>query len=102
MLAIWIPILAGDDRGSVDAHVLDDPRVTSFWDGDRVAGTWLAEHRIGKLSEPGSVVWDAYFAFGPQANWQATPDHLVATGSTIIDTTDGLSSHFLPLMQAPG
>src|SRR5438093_3216901 len=38
--AIWLPMLAGDSRGASDAHVLDDPRVVSLWDGSQLAGRW--------------------------------------------------------------
>jgi hypothetical protein len=98
VLAIWIPMQPGDERSNVNDVLIDDPRVTNYWDGDKKAGAWLADHRIGDLAEPGAVVWDAYFAFAPQATWGATPDHLVASGSDIIDTTGGLSDHFLPLL----
>ena len=100
VLAIWIPMLAGDKRSDVDHVVLDDPRVTNYWDGNRTAGTWLADHRIGDLAEPGAVVWDAYFAFSPEATWTTAPDHVIASGSDIIDTTNGLSDHFIPLLGA--
>ena len=40
-------MLAGDSRGAWDAHVLDDPRVLSLWDGSRLAGRWFADHSTG-------------------------------------------------------
>lgn len=91
-------MLGGDRRADIDTHVLDDPRVTTFWDGDKVAGRWLADQGIGDLSVPGGVVWDAYLAFAPDAAWQTTPTRLVASGSSIIDTTDGLSDRLVPLL----
>jgi hypothetical protein len=97
--AIWIPMQPGDKRSYAEDVLIKDPRVTNYWDGDKTAGTWLADNRISDLAGPGSVVWDAYFAFGPNATWNSTPDHLVASGSDIIDTTSGLSDHFLPLLQ---
>jgi hypothetical protein len=98
VLAIWIPMQPGDERSYADDVRITDPRVTNYWDGDKTAGAWLADNRIGGLAEPGSVVWDAYFAFAPDATWNSTPDHLVASGSDIIDTTGGLTDHFLPLL----
>src|SRR5712691_6745082 len=50
-----MPMLAGDSRGAWDAHVVDDPRVVSLWDGSRVAGRWFADHSIGGLGAPGDI-----------------------------------------------
>src|SRR5213596_1726646 len=67
-------MLAGDSRGAWDAHVLDDPRVVSLWDGSRLAGRWFADHSIGGLGAPGDIVWDAYLAFGKSARWRREPE----------------------------
>jgi hypothetical protein len=93
-------MLAGDSRGAWDSHVLDDPRVISLWDGERVAGHWFANHPIDgqSLSAPGYVVWDAYYAFASDSRWDATPTRLLSAGSDIIDNTDGLATHFSPLL----
>ena len=98
MYAIWLPMLAGDSRGVWDAHVLDDPRVVSLWDGSQLAGRWFADHSTGGLSEPGSVVWDAYLAFGKTSRWRSHPTGILASGSDIIDNTHGLEQHFIPLL----
>jgi hypothetical protein len=94
-----MPMLAGDDRSAWDSNVLNDPRVVSLWDGDRVAGTWFAEHRTGGVGEPGYAVWDAYFAFDANASWQDEPEPLVGAGSTIIDNVGGLERGFVPLLR---
>ena len=96
--AIWLPMLAGDSRDAWDAHVLDDPRVISLWDGDRLAGRWFADHSIGGLGGPGDVVWDAYLAFGKNSRWRSAPSGVLASGSDIIDNTDGPERHFIPLL----
>jgi hypothetical protein len=97
--AIWLPILAGDARGAWDAHVLDDPRVVSLWDGSGLAGRWFGEHAIGGLGGSGSIVWDAYFAFGKTSRWQREPNRLLAAGSDIIDNVHGLERNFIPLLE---
>jgi hypothetical protein len=63
VFAVWLPMLAGDSRSAWDSNVLDDPRVTEFWDGNRIAGKWFAQQQIEGLGGPGSIVWDAYYAF---------------------------------------
>lgn len=90
MIAIWLPMLAGDSRSAWPKGVLNDPRVTSVWDEKRVAGSWFSDHRSGGLGGPGSIVWDAYLAYGPQARWQGAPTEPIAAGSDIIAHTDGL------------
>lgn len=80
MLAIWLPMLAGDSRSATDRNVLDDPRVHEFWDGDRIAGKWLADKQLGGLGGPGSIVWDAYHAFPSNSSWKNEPDGLLSAG----------------------
>jgi hypothetical protein len=92
VLAIWLPMLAGDSRSAWPKGMFDDPRVTSFWDGDRLAGRWLADHRTGGLDAPGSIVWDAYLAYAPEARWSDTPGEPVVAGSDIIGHTAGLET----------
>jgi hypothetical protein len=99
VLAIWIPMLAGDSRSAWDSHVLDDPRVVEFWDGDRIAGRWFADHGLGRLSAPGGIVWDAYYAFPGSARWVTEPTQLAAAGSDIIDNVSGLEDAFVPLLR---
>jgi hypothetical protein len=96
--AIWLPMLAGDSRGAWDAHVLDDPRVVSLWDGSRLAGRWFADHSIGRLRAPGDIVWDAYLAFRKSSRWRSEPSGVLAAGSDIIDNTSGLERQFIPLL----
>jgi hypothetical protein len=91
-------MLAGDSRSAWDSHVLDDPRVSEFWDGDRVAGTWFNDRRLGGLGGPGGIAWDVYYAFGPNATWGSKPTAPLAAGSDIIDHVSGLEQAFVPLL----
>jgi len=91
-------MLAGDSRGAWDAHVLDDPRVVSLWDGSRIAGRWFADHSTGGLAAPGDIVWDAYLAFGKNSRWRNEPSDVLAAGSDIIDDTSGLEQRFVPVL----
>jgi hypothetical protein len=91
-------MLAGDSRSAWDPGVLDDPRVTSLWDGDRIAGRWFADHRTGGLENPGGVVWDAFLGFTRSARWQPEPSGLVASGTPIIANTTALEREFAPLL----
>jgi hypothetical protein len=92
-------MLVGDSRSAWDSNVLDDPRVTEFWDGDRIAGRWF-DHWLGQLDAPGGIAWDVYYAFPPSATWSDEPTRLLAAGSDIIDNTSGLEHRFLPLLKS--
>jgi hypothetical protein len=91
-------MLSGDSRSAWDSHVLDDPRVISFWDGNRIAGKWFGDHSTGGLGSPGTIVWDAYFAFPKHAVWRREPQHVLASGSDIFDNTNRLEERFVPLL----
>jgi len=91
VIAIWLPVLAGDSRSAWPEDLFDDPRVTSLWDGERLAGSWFSDNRTGGLGGEGSIVWDAYLAYGPKARWQGgAPTDPVVAGSDIIANTGGL------------
>jgi hypothetical protein len=98
VFVIWLPMLAGDSRSAWDSNVLDDPRVVEFWDGDRIAGKWFAERDVGGLGAPGSLVWDAYYAFPSNSTWAKAPSGVLAVGSDIIDNVSALESSFVPLL----
>ena len=91
-------MLAGDSRSARDSNVLDDPRVREFWDGNRIAGKWFADHQLGGLGGPGSIVWDAYYAFPSSSTWTSQPSTVLAAGSDIIDNVSGLKHNFIPLL----
>ena len=99
MFAVWLPMLAGDSRSAWDSNLLNDPRVSEFWDGHRTAGTWFAQQQIDGLGGPGSIVWDAYYAFPKNSTWAQQPSGVLAAGSDIIDNVSGLQHHFIPLVQ---
>ena len=67
--AVFFEIVSTDRgaRSTVDpAELLDDPRVTTFWDDDLVAGRWFDENvtRVGKReNERDRVEWDAFVLY---------------------------------------
>jgi len=75
----------------------NDPRVKSFWDPTEISGRWFGDRSFGGLQ---GIVWDAYYASAPHAHWGAgSPTHLVAAGSDIIGSTNGLQHSFVPLLR---
>ncbi len=41
---VWFDMLAGDTQQLVDTRVLNDPRVTNFYDPKKAIGSWYSEH----------------------------------------------------------
>jgi hypothetical protein len=92
-------MLYGDSRNVINKRMFDDPRVVSFWDPQRISGSWLSKHTIDGMSGSGDyIVWDAYYAFDASSAWNAVPTGAVAAGSDIIGSTDGLTGRFIPLL----
>jgi len=95
-------MLPTDKRSRWDDGLLDDPRVTHLWDEDKTAGTWFADpDRLG-LRYPGPVMWDAFLLFGRQARWEDAPSDLLASGWTVIGTTDKLEAPLVALLTETG
>jgi hypothetical protein len=81
VFVVWAPNVPGDARDSVDRRLLSDRRVTNYWDRGGVAATWFSEN---VKAEP--VNWDAYFLYGPDATWAATPGRPLASGSPVFES----------------
>ena len=73
VLAVWMPILASDNRpAAVDAvQLLPQSRVTNYWSDDRAAGN--AFQKI--VPERGRIAWDAYLIYAPgkTTEWPPKP-----------------------------
>lgn len=87
---IWLPTLPGDAKQFIDQRVLSDPRVTYYWDPNRIVADWFSQH----ITQRPGPTWDAFFLYGAQARWDSAPGPLVASGSTIIGTKDDLLAGF--------
>jgi hypothetical protein len=92
-----MPMLGGDSRSEVDLGLLDDTRVRQFWDEERVLGVWLADTGLGGESASG-IVWDAYYVFGPDAEWNERPGPLAGFGSPVVSETGPLARELSPFL----
>ncbi len=90
--AIWVPILPTDKRSRWDDDLLNDPRVTHLWDQGSAVGGWFADPATLGLRYPGLVMYDAFLLFGREARWDDVPSNLLASGWTVIGTTDELEA----------
>jgi hypothetical protein len=91
--AVWFDMMPADSRELIDRRVLNDPRVTNFYDPGRVVGAWFADHVDGG----GGIAWDAYYLYGPGASWPDQPGPLVSSGGTVIDSSPDLAAAFTKL-----
>ena len=87
---VWFDMLAGDSRQLVDTRVLNDSRVTNFYDPNKIVGAWFSEH----LDREKGIVWDAYFLYGSDATWAAEPGPLLSSGGTVIGSSADLATAF--------
>ena len=94
--AVWFNMLRADDRSQWPADALTDPRVTEYWDEERVTGQWFAKNLTGHSFGP--IAWDIYYLFGPQAKWEAIPEPLIDSGRSIIAKRHSLRSEVLELI----
>lgn len=88
---VWFNMLPGDSRELVDRKVLNDQRVTNYYDSNRVVGSWFAEHVNG---DGNGIVWDAYFLYGADAAWTDAPGPLLSSGGTVIGSSSDLAEAF--------
>ena len=81
--AVWLNQRSTDAREEIDASILADKRVTQYWDGDGITGTYFAETDLGGLGFSG-FVYDVYYVFGPEAAWADEPGPLAASGGPVL------------------
>lgn len=88
---IWFSMVPTDARSSWGwtSGVLNDPRAVHFWDERRIVGSWLAQQENPQSDSPG-IVWDAFYLYGPNAQWDSKPEPLITTGATVRDEADEL------------
>ena len=98
--AVWFNMLYSDSRETWPSDVLPDPRVTHFWDEERIAGKWFAKNISGLPPRAtwGGIAWDIYFLYGPEAQWHDAPQPLLIYGRTIVTYFDQLIEKIIPLL----
>jgi hypothetical protein len=83
--SIWFSMLPGDTPLAFPSaqKTMPDARVVHFWDGKKIAGRWFKENLIPDY--PGKIMWDAYYLYGPEAEWKNIPGPLMIWGRAIMD-----------------
>lgn len=95
--AIWFNMLGSDAEAKWPRRLLTDPRVKHYWDAQKVVGTFYGENV--SAGSPQHVEWDAYFLYGPEAEWiEEVPSGLVSWGRTIVGSRDHLENDLLRVL----
>jgi hypothetical protein len=81
--AVWLNQRPTDARDEIDESILADPRVTQYWDGEGITGTYFAETDLGGLGFAG-FVYDVYYVFGRDASWGDDPAPLAGSGGPVL------------------
>jgi hypothetical protein len=89
--SIWFSMLPWDSPLAFPSaqKTMSDPRVTHFWDKEKIAGRWFKENVTPDYQ--GKVIWDVYYLYGPEAEWGSTPQPLLIWGRTIMGNSQELS-----------
>jgi hypothetical protein len=87
--AVWLNQRSTDARDEIDASTLADPRVTQFWDGEGITGTYFADADVAGMGYAG-FVYDVYYVFGPDATWANDPAPVAAAGGPVVSEGDKL------------
>jgi hypothetical protein len=97
VFVVWFNVLVGDSKVFVDLKLLNDRRVTNFWDDNKLTGKWFSQH---VENAKGGTVWDAYFLYGAEAHWNQHPGPLVGSGNPVIGSIDQLQQSIDALIRA--
>ena len=68
-----------------------------FWDEKKKVGRFFAD-KDPDTDDP-DVVWDAYYLYGPDAEWVAKPQPSLGSGGTVRSKADELKNQLLPLLK---
>ena len=76
------------------ADILVGQRATHYWDN---------EQRVSETSPPHEcqvqLVWDAFFVFGPDANWKTGPPGPLGRRSPVVEYMATLKSLLQPYLE---
>jgi hypothetical protein len=81
--AVWLNQRSTDARDTIDESILADPRVTQYWDGEGITGTYFAETDVAGMGYAG-FVYDVFYVFAPDAAWADDPPAPAGAGGPVL------------------
>ena len=108
---IWYSMIKSDTPEAFPTakKVMPDKRVLHFWDSKKETGKWFKEV-VPQLPHTGPIQWDAYYLYGPDAEWpeiklEQEPGPRIEMGRTILQARKKLQEQIEKLKKpaaAPG
>lgn len=97
---VWFSMLRTDARSSWGwtGGTLTDNRAVHFWDEQKTVGRWFAQQE-NTQGDHNQIIWDAYYLYGPDAQWDSKPEPLISTGTTVRDEADELEKQLIPFLK---
>jgi hypothetical protein len=97
---VWFSMLSTDARSRWNwtSGTISDTRAIHYWDEKRVVGTLLGKEDNPMGETPG-IAWDAFYLYGPDAEWKENPPQVVVRGATVRDEADALREKIEPLLK---
>ncbi len=92
---MWFNTLPGDARQEWDPTLMPDPRVVQLWDDEKLAGQFFADQEGFMF---GSIAYDIYYLYGPEAHWDFKPSPLVSSGYPVIGKSYQLREDIVRLL----
>jgi hypothetical protein len=83
LYVVWLNQRSTDGRDEIDESTLADPRVTQYWDGEAITGTYFAKNDVAGMGYAG-FVYDVYYVYGPDAAWANDPGPLAGAGGPVV------------------
>jgi hypothetical protein len=96
--AVWFNMYPGDAREKWPSTLFNDSRVIQYWDEARTIGTRYLSHlpammerrAAATLPPTADAMWDAYFVYAANDQWQEPVPMPVLWGYPIMVTRDQL------------
>jgi len=82
-----------DDRFGV-SDVAVDPRASHYWDDDQIVS-----HALADAFGADGLVWDAFYAFDPEATWTERPPTPLSSGAPVVAEIAQLEASLEPYLE---
>lgn len=95
---VWFSMIPGDRKERWNPEILDDKRVTQYWDEKRVLGKWISKN-IDGCTHLGPIDWDSYYLFDSDGKWSEVFEGVKACGSPILGSVEPFTDAIAELLK---
>ena len=109
---VWEPVLTTDFAAPVTQvlGLLDDPRVTQYWDPDQVVSADIVRavnedpsgYGLKEALPPGFIAWDVVAVFASSARWEHDLPHPAHYAGPVAYEIEGTRKALADALVAPG